>query len=1248
MDQKEKINYFNFTGCSQDERYSKALTPEYVKIDEHNFIDNLVYSLGLSKLINYYNFENKPDGDWSDFLTDEALILAAISFIKPAELEEKFKKYVNKSISFNNPAKKLKYLNECFNEIYSIALKVDKWFKNLKYVEDFQQTEVLFRNEISNIVETKLAGGLKKFKSFVMAASSKENINIQLDFDFDIFSFIWELDNVEPSDVIYQGKNIQDKVNTAAEALQDIFQLFYESVIYLKQKALYDLEDSLNKDNHFPEVALLLTFLKLFEHPQKNINQLTYKYLNYYYRNILQQKERSAINDKTYLKFVLDKEAIEAKVPKGAKFIAGTDNERNDVYYSVDEDVVINKVNLSRLMNLFVASKKLNIDGDFIERVNNIYSSEIPVINWSEKPALNKRMSYPTFGEDQEGRGDNDLTMNPASVGIAISSPALFLSEGKRELTIKLQLKKDSYKQLVTKLKNIGKELSCSFKEAVAKSLLDSLKILVTTSEGWFEVKSNIVTIEEKTHSLVVKFDFEPSHPAIVPVDKDLHNEKISSSSPLVKFIFNNDSYIYSYSLLTDAEIEQVVINTKVFEMKKLLLHNNVGAVDSNSPFYPFGPVPKPGSFLVIGNNEVFQKQLDNLKINLEWLEVPHEAHGFKEYYQDYKMGVDNASYEVSMSILKGGKWLPDLPEEKQKMKMFRSVDNPTGHVPTINAKVFHKTSFDNIKMDLIHQAPNYAAINEKPNYNSMSKRGFIKMELASPIYAFGHSVYPAIVSDITLENSKSGFLKGKTKKDLPKPAFTPQIRSMSLDYESTTSISVKENFQAGEGNSGSGEIFHLHPFGFSKIFPNKAEKNVFVAPSYNIQGELYMGLTDVKPPQVVSVLFEMLDEFNISSEEEPPVVEWAYLANNRWHVLKPSNILRDDTNNFLKTGIIVIDLPEAINKENTLLSDEYFWLKISVKENIEVASRNLSATSQVTTVTLVGNDKLYKSEYLDNPLPRYSIQRPVKSIKGIRSVLQPLPSFGGLSHENEKSYQARTGERLKHGQRAITVWDYERLILDEYNNIEKAVCLPNMTGNSLNAPGNVLVVVSPFASTVLNSKEPKVSSELLFDIKSFIQKHASPFTKIEVRNPSYERIRIICSVKFTGSHNQGYYIQKLNETINEYLKGNIGNLSLGHQMDKVIYCSDVITYLRTLSYVEYITRFSMVQAARNITGNYVLIDTAQEGDKKAGLKATKPWSVLIPADQHQFTILSDKNDENSAQAGIDSLELGNDFIINR
>jgi hypothetical protein len=71
-----------------------------------------------------------------------------------------------------------------------------------------------------------------------------------------------------------------------------------------------------------------------------------------------------------------------------------------------------------------------------------------------------------------------------------------------------------------------------------------------------------------------------------------------------------------------------------------------------------------------------------------------------------------------------------------------------------------------------------------------------------------------------------------------------------------------------------------------------------------------------------------------------------------------------------------------------------------------------------------------------------------------------------------------------------------------------------------------------------------------------------------------------------------------------------------------------------------------MIQAARDFKGDWVLTDTAREGDSKAFLQATKPWSILVPAEEHQILVLNEKFEEQSMQAGIDSLELGNDFIV--
>jgi hypothetical protein len=234
----------------------------------------------------------------------------------------------------------------------------------------------------------------------------------------------------------------------------------------------------------------------------------------------------------------------------------------------------------------------------------------------------------------------------------------------------------------------------------------------------------------------------------------------------------------------------------------------------------------------------------------------------------------------------------------------------------------------------------------------------------------------------------------------------------------------------------------------------------------------------------------------------------------------------------------------------------------------------------------------------------------------------------------------------VKHKNRALMPWDFERLVLDKFPSIFKVACLPNMTSNSLDSPGSVLLVVTSHSSKAMNPNEPVVSSELLYQIKEYLSEFISPFVKIEVRNPSYERIKIMCSVAFTESFNYGFHLQRLNEDLNKYISNSLATGTPIIELGGRINTSDILTYMRTLPYVDFITKFSMVQAARDFSGNYVLLDTAREGDVKTFLQASKPWSVLVPALEHQITVQDDKFELKSLQSGIDSLELGHDFII--
>lgn len=1249
MEAKNKNDkYLNFSGCSQKARFSEALKEGYVQLDEKGYKENLAYAYGLSKLINYINLDKKIDGDWSEFLIDEAIVLAAISFVKPTEIETVFKTNYQKTITFNSLIKKQDYLLKTFSDIYKLAKKIDVWYQNLKIVEDFINDEVNIRNEIANIIGNKLSPALQKFKSFILGALQKDTLNIKYDFDFDVFTPIWSLEDVEASKLIYAGKTKAERINNACEALQLIFQEFYEATIYIKQKAQNFLDQSLKSDHHFPEVALLLSFLELYKHPQKQINQLSKRYQEYYYRNILKQTERNAKDSEVYLSFTLDNDVTKSLVEKGSKFIAGADKTGKNIFFETDYNFEINKAELKSLKNIFLEQDNITLGTQSLDYVENIFCQELPVVDVSTTKEKNEFKSHPVFGENQSGRGDNDRSMEYAKIGFAIASPALYLKEGKREIDLTLNLKEKAFSDLIEQLYEYSKYLNLSQKETIVKTFLDAFEISLSSETGWLDIKRYVVSLDEKSNSIIIKFDVDPDKSAIVGFDESIHGERIETKYPVINVYLNNKSYIYPYFLLKDSEIEQIAIDTKVKGVKDLVIQNNMGPVSADNPFLPFGSIPKVGSYMIIGSNEVFQKQLDDISINIDWFEVPKGNQGFAEYYSDYKTDVNNASFEAKLSILNGGVWEPKLDEEKQKIHLYRTVGKEDKDVPEIKSKVSTKLTLDTLDINLIKQEPNYKEVPGSQVYNNLVKRGFLKVELTNPFHAYGHEVYPNIISEISLENSKSGLLKGKKTKPLPKTPITPMIKDITIDYKSSAVITIKDSL-AGDAEllNEQGQLFHIYPFGKSKVYPNSSVKNVKIIPNFEFEGALFLGFKNVVAPQTVSVLFEMLDEFTISSEEEPPEIEWSFLANNIWYPIKPANIVRDDTNGFLRTGIIMINVPEDINRSNSILSSDLFWLRVSVRANVEGASNIISVASQVVKATLLGTEELYGSDFLENDLPSSTIKKPFKNQKGVKAVKQPLASFNGQSAENDKLFQTRVSERLKHRNRAVTCWDYERLILDNFNQIERATCLPNMTSEDLNAPGNVLLVVSPYAESVVNSKEPRTSSELLYEIKSYFKSYTSPFINVEVRNPSYERIRVICSVKFSEAHNHGYYIQQLNEQINNYLSGNLGGSSHGTLVGKMVYCSDVITYIRTLPFIQFVTKFSIVQAARDITGNYVLLDTAKEGDEKDGLKATKPWSVLVPSDQHQITVLISKKEEQSMQAGIDYLELGSDFIIN-
>ena len=171
-------------------------------------------------------------------------------------------------------------------------------------------------------------------------------------------------------------------------------------------------------------------------------------------------------------------------------------------------------------------------------------------------------------------------------------------------------------------------------------------------------------------------------------------------------------------------------------------------------------------------------------------------------------------------------------------------------------------------------------------------------------------------------------------------------------------------------------------------------------------------------------------------------------------------------------------------------------------------------------------------------PLPAHTITSSVQDLAGIATIDQPMESFGGRPPEDRRSLDIRLGERLRHKDRAILAWDYERLVLERFPEVWKVQALPARNTVHGNAPGDVLVVVVPGAESrqVQDPTTPLAPADLLHRLQAYLEARTSPFVRLHVVNPQYVRIQVTATVTFRNDDDPGADIAKLNADLVQYL----------------------------------------------------------------------------------------------------------------
>ena len=389
-----------------------------------------------------------------------------------------------------------------------------------------------------------------------------------------------------------------------------------------------------------------------------------------------------------------------------------------------------------------------------------------------------------------------------------------------------------------------------------------------------------------------------------------------------------------------------------------------------------------------------------------------------------------------------------------------------------------------------------------------------------------------------------------------PNPPYLPQAE-VTVDYSA--------NCRIVPGTDGPGALFHLLPFGGWLPFAAGGAADAPLLPRVAEPGSLLLGFSGMEEAQTLTLLFQMDVRAGDAGSVQPGEVEWAWLDGDRWRPLSAGAIPEDGTHGLRGSGIIALQLPAGAARGTRIPGPER-WLRAAAAD-----ARGFPWTASLRPHALAASwvdPGGGAGAHLARPLTAGTITISVVALQGFGAIVQPLPSFGGRPPETGETFQVRLGERLRHKDRAVQPWDYERLVLERFPQLWMAQALT--AGGPGAAPGSVTVVVVAGAegNESVDITVPRAPSTLLGRVQAFLAERATPFARVQVVNPVYVRVQVEAEVAFRAGP-EGGDADRLNRDLIAWLSPWFYDARRAALQGRYAYEADVGEFIQSLPYVD-------------------------------------------------------------------------------
>ncbi|MFC4635116.1 baseplate J/gp47 family protein [Dokdonia ponticola] len=983
-------------------------------------------------------------------------------------------------------------------------------------------------------------------------------------------------------------------------------------------------------------LTLFVSFLQLLEHSKTRFNGITKRHLDFYYKDILQVDKRAATPDQVHVIFELAKKSVEERIVEDTELNGKVDANGNQRIYKTDEELIANQAKVASLKTVY----------------QNVSLQEIkasPVANTldgSEEPLPEDAPYWLPFGYTSEEKKYTELP--DAAIGFAIASPLLLLKEGVRTVQVTLNFAAETI--------DTGHQLT-DFNATILKNILT---VSGSGEEEWVgpiglktvtDTTTNMSTRVISNNQLILAFQLSKDIPAFVGYNDEFLLEKYNTTFPVTRFSIDTSKPegVSFHRATINRILTSIQIKVDVQEASSVHIENDNGLLKQNKPFFPFTPQPIKASNFYIHYEEAFAKAWKEITVNFSWKNTPDD---FAVWYDAYKKNAipgqtsndaivaNEAYFTATKEVLHKENWIP-VGDGTQIL--FKPTTETPEETPETSTSYHCTVEINNENFDI-------------------DKTGPIRLRLDT---SFLHDLFPRLYASSLIGNtvSTATIVDGvpvvnttTTEGNIPNPPYTPiaenitisytaeetrQIQSQILPIDTVTPITIlnQKDTYAKERI----KLFHVHPFGqceehnYLKIKKHqKGIKDVYdttnihsyLVPRYCDGGELFIGLKDAQVQQNIALLIQVLEGSEnpqVPSFGEREEIQWAILCDNAWKSLT-DDILSNNTDNFLNSGIVKFAIPRQATQQNTRLPEGYIWVRAKMHKAYDAVCKAIDIHTQAVRATFEDNDN--ELSHLDKGLEAGSIKKLITRIPQVKGVSQPYSSFSGIPEESDMRFYRRISERLRHKNRAITLWDYEHLILQEFPEVFKVKCLNHTyikdendtTKDNYVAAGHVTLVVIPDSvnKNVFDIYQPRVSKGLITRIKSFINQQNTLHVTADVMNPRYEEVSVTLEVEFLKGYDERFYTKQLEEDIIKFLSpwafDNQQTVAFGIDLHRSI----LIDYIEKLSYVDYLQNV-VIQKDGVVTGNVVTPST--------------PRSILVSAKSHIIrTVLTPCKDKKAQE----------------